>query len=1228
MLTEIKKLSKSFFNLLKTEVYFFTTDNKLLKNNRTLVLFPVEYSNINCGLSGIITFKNISGNSRNAAEIISEINSAFDELKHKDFLFVEKNQKTSKDYLGGEQQCKNILTSARKLKLNQIFSELFFKPELIDKTKNIAAEMDIFCKSESEQIDKKLGILPPEEGIKTAELLEVLKDAAWTIQKEILENIEKINQLSQNKVENVSFYRKLNTVLNSINILEVRGRDSAGISVFTTFTEKNYSNFIEKLKNNSLEDIFSHRKNIKELTNYKISINKNPDNNEYTVIFTYKFAAETGALGDNIRFIRNQIKNDLILNAVSESNPLTVSAGAHTRWASVGEISQLNCHPVDNSTFDKTKHNGTSIHVSLNGDIDNYHELKSDFENKIDKIPEKISTDTKIIPLQISKFYNDGYSIEEAFRLAVSEFKGSHAILMQTGLAPGKMFLAQKGSGQAVFVGISEDSYTVASEVYGFVERTQDYYKLEGEKNNGQIVILDENQNDKIKGISSFTYNGEKINIDENMIQTTPITSRDVDRQNFEHFFLKEIFESPSSARKTLQGRWEITDKTNNIKKPAFDNFIFPEKIRNEFLNNKIKRIFFIGQGTAGVAANAGAFIAAHYLGETQIQISSLKASELSGFVLDESGSNSMENALVVAITQSGTTTDTNKSIDMAKNCGAKTMAIVNRRDSDITFKVDGVLYTSTGRDIEMSVASTKAFYAQVTAGALLGLFLADLLKTKTANYISDEIDRLTRLPQLMEKILDNKDEIKLGAQKTAHKKTYWATVGSGPNKAAADEIRIKLSELCYRTISSDYVEDKKHIDLSSEPLILVCAAGARESVMSDIIKDTAIFKAHKSETVVFANENDKRFDTDSDVLIKIPDTGEHLTPLLVTLAGHLWGYYAAREINKDSVFFYNHRKNIEEAITSLQSENKELFEIILEKEFKVTIASFYRELRKHQHNENFFSILPPNFTSDLVLLLNYLYGRLNASDFELDFSVKGTPSNMISKLFEMLSLASDLLSRPIDAIKHQAKTVTVGTSRISEKPEGIVFDFLNKSDIELNQVTPQNLVVIKNIQEVINSIKGSVLYKIDDLNMLGEPAENTKISVVTKDGSLKAVPSRAESDTRLKGTKKIIVREGNVFIGKGQKDGRPLLVIPVTSKEGAENHQRIEYLLSLEIEFKTEIPLYIRVKALGGKLERIKNNIQENNITWNNSLLDLLKPEDLFGLSYEKIVEKIMEKI
>jgi glucosamine--fructose-6-phosphate aminotransferase (isomerizing) len=200
------------------------------------------------------------------------------------------------------------------------------------------------------------------------------------------------------------------------------------------------------------------------------------------------------------------------------------------------------------------------------------------------------------------------------------------------------------------------------------------------------------------------------------------------------------------------------------------------------------------------VAALACANILNYYMDNPSFQIGALKASELSGFQLNEHDTtDSMQDALVIAISQSGTTTDTNRTVDMVKERGAHTLAIVNRRDSDITFKVNGVIYTSSGRDIEMSVASTKAFYSQIVAGAILGLYIAALKKRRSEDFVTNEIKQLLALPDHMRKVLAGRQAIRKSAATLAVSKTYWATVGSGPNKASADEIRIKLSELAIK---------------------------------------------------------------------------------------------------------------------------------------------------------------------------------------------------------------------------------------------------------------------------------------------------------------------------------------------------------------------------------------------------------------------------------------------
>ena len=231
----------------------------------------------------------------------------------------------------------------------------------------------------------------------------------------------------------------------------------------------------------------------------------------------------------------------------------------------------------------------------------------------------------------------------------------------------------------------------------------------------------------------------------------------------------------------------------------------------------------------------------------SDIEVRAIKATELSGYSMEED----MAKTLIIAVSQSGTTTDTNRTVDMVRARRASVLAIVNRRNSDLTYKVDGVMYTSDGRDIEMSVASTKAFYSQVVAGYLLGLNIASLVGTISNKEVRRELQELSSLPSKIASVLQNRHNIEVLARQYATTRRDWAVVGSGSTKAAADEIRIKLSELCYKSIATDYIEDKKHIDLSSEPLTLVCTAGLPAMALRDSVKEVAIFRSHKSIPIV-----------------------------------------------------------------------------------------------------------------------------------------------------------------------------------------------------------------------------------------------------------------------------------------------------------------------------------------------------------------------------------------
>ncbi len=1219
-----------------TRIYF----GRHLKNvpDNALVIFPLSETQLCCGIAGIVTIRRSVRDDSPDIQALQE--TATQIARHGFKACASQDLNLIDHYLGGPQSIDTLLKSVRGLKEDDRFARLYADEDIQGQLAGMTKDLMDLEAHETQGLQERLGRLEKADVNTCTKRIETLKDITWCLKNEIAANIAKIKALippdfTPPAPAALSVYKKINAVLNSIDRLEVRGRDSAGLSFLFTYDTSDFENLEKALSGRGLAPAFDNRLNREVLANQSLRLHRlaSPSNTPSVALaFTYKVAAEIGRLGDNIKFLRDQIAMDPLLSVAVAQDRLFFTISSHTRWASVGAITEPNCHPVDNLTQGEVATERGIIHACLNGDIDNYLELKKAAEAAGRTFPLEITTDTKIIPVQIEKYIAQGFDILEAFRKAVNDFDGSHAITMHTDLAPGKFFLAQKGSGQAVFVGLAPDHYMPTSEVYGFIEETPFFLRMDGEKvvdgrdgkTQGQIFVLDQNSAGGTDGIEALYYDGTPIVLGPNDIKKTAITSRDIDRQSFPHYFLKEVSESPVSVERTLQNRWKIDDATG-LYRTTLDHATFPAALADALKADRIRRIFFMGQGTAGVAALACANILQHYLNEPGLQINALKASELSGSYLDEHDHEaSLADTLVVAISQSGTTTDTNRTVDMVKARGAYTLAIVNRRDSDITFKVDGVAYTSSGRDIEMSVASTKAFYSQIVAGAVLGLEIAAIKGRRSAAFISEEIKDLLALPKQMRAVLALRETIAASARRHAATKTYWAAVGSGPNKASADEIRIKLSELCYKTISSDFVEDKKHIDLSSEPLIIICAAGSKGTVIGDIIKDTAIFKAHKATPIVIADEGDDRFAPYADDVFSVPPVSPHLAPILNTLAGHIWGYYAALAINEGSRFLHEFRRDIQATIAGHTDQGLDIYEILLEKTFREKIALFYNTFRSKRSEIQWPTAIA--LASDLTLLLKYLSGRLPVSDFELDFGIKGTAKNMLETLFAFLGESINQMARPVDAIKHQAKTVTVGTSRISESVEGILFEALNANDFDASHLINRNVIVLKNLQGIVRGIEGSILYEIGNLNLLGELTDETTIAVLNKTGVLKPLPSRVETDTRLKGTKKIIVRQGNVYIGKGRKDDRSIIVIPVIS--GRERLSTIDHLLLLNISFKADVPLAAKIKALGGKFEHIKNIVQENSIEWEDAYLEKIAIDHLFGRSAEKVGEQLVQQL
>lgn len=1185
-----------------------------------LILFPCRSQVLCCGLAGILTVK---GGERPAYEDPGRrMDVLVEMICRADIGGILGGAISAGRYLGGPDRLDALDRHISVLKQQEPFERLFYDPREADRLRALAAKMSAFISAEQLVLETRAAQFSTGDLEIINSRLTRMRDFCWALDRDILDNIGGILRLAGGErpgdlaPEAFRKFKSINFLLNSLDRLEVRGRDSAGIQIAITLAGSgDLAHALARLREKGLHDEFSQRATAGDLINGSIECSSTGP----FLSFTYKTASIVGELGRNIRELRKGVAQDAVFREFASGDAVFMTTLAHTRWASVGSITEDNCHPINNHTVDGSNRrcpaygggDGT-IAVVLNGDIDNYQTLRRRFEEGSGLLDPEVTTDTKIIPLQIEKYLQDGHDLTESFRRAVCDFEGSHAIAMTSSLEPSRTFLALKGSGQTIYVGLAPDRYVFSSELYGLVEETSAFIRLDGEKPSvpddprsvGQIVILDQNSAGGLAGIQSFSYNGMPLTWTAADIQQAEMTTRDIDRGAYPHFFLKEISESALSVHKTLLGKYEIVTGEEGKRQVRFNlgPDIVPEKVRMALAHKAIRRVVVIGHGTAAVAGMAVADAMERCLNGAHIQTEAKIASELSGFHLQQN----LRDVLILAITQSGTTTDTNRAVAMAVQRGASVISIVNRRQSDITGKSDGVFYTSDGRDIEMSVASTKAFYSQIVAGQILSLYFAQVLGTLSDQAIAAELENLERAPALMKRVLEMKESVRQSVRDHAGKKKYWAVVGSGPNKAAADEIRIKLSELCYKTISSDVVENKKHIDLSAEPLILVCAAGVPETVSGDIVKDVAIFKAHKATVVVFADEGETRFDAIADAILSVPAAQQPLPVILNTLAGHLWGYYAACRIDEEALFFREFRSRMNLTVTDAGRHQALFYEKIADRQFRKMVREFSASLHDRLAAGG-FSPAGVGTISELVLLLKYAVGKIPLEDFWQDFPDETL--SPIDRLDNCLGHVVDELSRPIDTIRHQAKTVTVGTSRREQPLEGVVFEQMKALDIPLRLLTGRNILAVKDVQPAVAQVRGYTLYAVDHLDPEGNPQDASTITIRRRGGIALQMTSRVEHSRMLMGAKRTIVGTGHVYLGRGKTDGATIMIIPLLG-EGA----GVRNLLLLHIAYNEALGLPGKIAVLGRRFHDLRNLVHEYNLPWDDRYLEPISMEALFS--------------
>ncbi len=881
-------------------------------------------------------------------------------------------------------------------------------------------------------------------------LIETLRDHGWQLRAELADHAAAARDLiapgtPTDATTALHVAVAAEYVLRAIDRLEVRGRDSAGIAIQLDLPAEAVAGLAADHAR-----ALSERRADPHAGDGAVYVTAHDTG--ATATFVCKTANLVGRLGDNGAALRASIAADGLFWALAV-HARRASVLSHTRWASHGVISVANCHPHNPSLGEDegdAAEAGLGAMYVLNGDVDNHVELLAEMVTTRQKtVDAAITTDAKIIPLadRLGGFA-DADRLER-FRAAIRRLDGSVAIGALDPARPGEAFLAQKGSGQGLHAARLADGWMFASEVYGLCNAARQSADLARSVAGGSVIHLDA---DADMPLMRTVNDGTEAAASVSPIQ---IYARDIYRGGFETYLEKEIHDGPQSVAKTLRGRYRrrgnrvvFDDLANDIWAPL-----------RAALKGGLSRIYVIGQGTAGVAAvGIGYLIERAIARDSRLRVSvqALRSSELSADI----EAYDFDRALVIAVSQSGTTTDTNRAVDLARERGAFVHAIVNRRNSDLVRKAGSTLFTSDGRDVEMSVASTKAFYAQIAAGKLTALFLAAETGAMTEEELAYEMGELEALPERIAAVLADEEQVASAARDLAPHARYWAVTGSGVNHIAALEIRIKLSELCYKSIPVDYTEDKKHIDLSTEPLTLVVANDLPGDLVGDVVKEAAIFKAHNGKPVVFATQGPDAdaFAAYAERMIALPRVGADLAFVLATVAGHLFGFHAARAIDQGAQAL----KPILSGLGLMAMGDGEADpEAVLG-----ALDGFVDEAARGA----FDSGLGAGDLARLAALARHL--RTAAGDADRQAAAKDA--------IAVVRAAFEETSRPVDTIRHQAKTVTVGTSRPEDALSSAIRDALAGIGLADSRMSFDDRKVLAAVSRLIDHVNWAALLDVD----------------------------------------------------------------------------------------------------------------------------------------------------
>lgn len=531
---------------------------------------------------------------------------------------------------------------------------------------------------------------------------------------------------------------------------------------------------------------------------------------------------------------------------LDSGEPLSGVMGiGHTRWATHGEPSDTNSHPhLSRSGRFAVVHNGI---------IENYMKLRQKLINKgFEFISE---TDTEVIAQLVEYYYNG--NIVETLTKVVERVEGSYALGILCADNPDSFVAVRKES--PLIVGLGEGENFIASDVPAILAHTRDVYFLE----NDEIVLLNADK------VTVYNLDGEEIQKEPYHVEWDISAA---EKGGYEHFMFKEIMEQPRVIRDTVQPRIRSG-------KIVLDDI----SLTAEYIKG-INKIYIVACGSAYHVGVVGKYVIEAM---TRIPVEVTVASEFRYMnpIVDDK-------TLTVVISQSGETADTIAAMREAKRLGSRTFAIVNAVGSAIAREADDVLYTWAGPEI--SVATTKAYSTQVTAMYLLSLYIAQELDMIDDETLKSKLDALEKLPENIQKILDNKEQIQYMASQYYNAKNVFF-LGRTLDYAVALEGSLKLKEISYIHSEAYAAGELKHgpIALIEQGTVVValCTVNKLFDKMLSNIKEV---KARGAVLIAIAEEGHTDIEHEADYVIYLPKCDELALPSEAVIPLQLFSYYIA----------------------------------------------------------------------------------------------------------------------------------------------------------------------------------------------------------------------------------------------------------------------------------------------------------------------------------------------